>query len=175
MFGTFSTDDARVNEPLFKKKSHFVWQYDIFHRDAIHFYFCLWKCFWLPWLKTNTLQMIRFNQTPLFNYPIAWWQTLLAAKSLKFSFLHAVYIGSSHCSVRLIICDGIEIFSDYVKRLNVTFLRGSSNKFWQWPHISETAIEIRILLPTACGHGCCLLIFKIWSFYHNLIQCYKNL
>ena len=28
---------------------------------------------------------------------------------------------------------------------------GSSNKFWQWFHISETGIEIRIVLPIACG------------------------
>ena len=32
-------------------------------------------------------------------------QTLPAAKSLKFSFLHAVYIGSPHCSVHFIIGD----------------------------------------------------------------------
>ena len=40
----------------------------------------VWKCFWLPWLKTNTLQMFCFNQTPLFCYVIAWWQSLPAAK-----------------------------------------------------------------------------------------------
>ena len=38
-------------------------------------------------------------------------KTLPAAKSLKLSFLHAVYIGSSHCSVRLIICDTVLKFS----------------------------------------------------------------
>ena len=46
--------------------------------------------------------------------------------------------------------------------LNCKFpIRGSSNKFWQWSHISETVIEIRILLPIACGHGCCLFMFEI--------------
>ena len=49
--------------------------------------------------------MIHFDQTPLFCNVIAYYQTLPAPKSLKFSFLHAIYIGSLHCSVRLIICD----------------------------------------------------------------------
>ena len=56
-----------------------------------------------------------------------------------------------------------------------SYIRGPSNKFWQWPHISETVLEIRILFPIACGHRCCLLMFEIWSFYHNLIRCYTNL
>ena len=30
-------------------------------------------------------------------------------------------------------------------------------------------IKIRILLPIACGHGCCLVMFEIWSFYPSLI------
>ena len=51
------------------------------------------------------------DQTPLFCDIIAWWQTLPAAKSVKISFLHAVYIGSSHCSVRLIIFDTVLKFS----------------------------------------------------------------
>ena len=37
--------------------------------------------------------------------------TLPAAKSLKFSFLHAIYIGKSHCSVGLIFCDTVLKFS----------------------------------------------------------------
>ena len=36
---------------------------------------------------------------------------LPAAKSLEFSFLHEVYIGSSHSSVRHIICDTVLKFS----------------------------------------------------------------
>ena len=54
-------------------------------------------------------------------------------------------------------------------------LRGSSNKFWQWSHISETVIVIRIILPVACGRWFCLFMFEIWSFYHDLILCYTNL
>ena len=53
-------------------------------------------------------------------------------------------------------------------------VRGSSNKFLQWSHISEIVTKIRILLLVACGHGYCLLIFEISSFYHNLIWCYTN-
>ena len=34
-----------------------------------------------------------------------------AAKSLKFSFMHAIYIGNSHYSVRLIFCDTALKFS----------------------------------------------------------------
>ena len=34
-----------------------------------------------------------------------------AAKSLKFSFLHAVYIESSNCSVHLTLCDTLLKFS----------------------------------------------------------------
>ena len=34
-----------------------------------------------------------------------------AAKSLKFSFLHAVYTGSPHGSVRLFVCDTVLEFS----------------------------------------------------------------
>ena len=40
MIGTSCTDDARVNLSSFYKKSHYI-QYEIFHRDAIHLYFCL--------------------------------------------------------------------------------------------------------------------------------------
>ena len=57
----------------------------------------------------------------------------------------------------------------------IKLIRGSSNKFLQWSHISETVIEIRILLPIACGHGCCLFVFEIWNFYHNLILWYTKL
>ena len=39
MAGTYCTDDARVKVPSFQK-SVFL-QYEIFHRDAIHLYFCL--------------------------------------------------------------------------------------------------------------------------------------
>ena len=54
-------------------------------------------------------------------------------------------------------------------------IRGSSNKFWQWSHISEIVIEIRIILHTACDHGCCLFMIETSSFYHNLIACYTNM
>ena len=62
-----------------------------------------------------------------------------------------------------------------INNLKILFLRGSSNKFWQLSHISESVIEIKILLPIACGHRCCLFMFEIWSFYHNLILWYTNL
>ena len=38
-------------------------------------------------------------------------------------------------------------------------------------HISDTVTDIRILLHSACGHGCVLFMIEIWSFYHNLILC----
>ena len=47
--------------------------------------------------------------------------------------------------------------------------------FLQWSHISETVIEIRIILPIGCGHRCCQFMFEIWNFYHNMILCYTNL
>ena len=44
MTGTACTDDARVKVPSFKK-SHFLLQYEIFHRDAIHLFFVCMKMF----------------------------------------------------------------------------------------------------------------------------------
>ena len=38
--GPFSTDDARVNLPSFQKVKFFL-RYEIVHKDAIRFYFCL--------------------------------------------------------------------------------------------------------------------------------------
>ena len=43
MTGTSSTEDAKVKVPSFQKVTFFL-QYEIFHRDAIHLYFCL--CFY---------------------------------------------------------------------------------------------------------------------------------
>ena len=42
MIGTSCTDDARVKVPSFQKVTFFQ-QYVIFHRDAIHLYFCLFE------------------------------------------------------------------------------------------------------------------------------------
>ena len=42
MSSTSSTDDARVKVPLFQKVTFFL-QYELFHRDAIHLYFCLYE------------------------------------------------------------------------------------------------------------------------------------
>ena len=40
MTGTSCTDDAGVKVPSFQKVTFFL-QYEIFHRDAIHLYFCM--------------------------------------------------------------------------------------------------------------------------------------
>ena len=63
------------------------------------------------------------NQTSLFCNVIAWWQTLPAAKSLKFSF----YACSLHRKFALFCTPyflwyGFEMFSDYVLLLDVTIL-----------------------------------------------------
>ena len=42
MTGTSSTDNARVKVPSFQKVTFFL-QYEIFHRDAIHLYLCLYE------------------------------------------------------------------------------------------------------------------------------------
>ena len=42
MIGTSTTGDARVKVPLFQKVKFFL-QYDIFHRDVIHLYLCLYE------------------------------------------------------------------------------------------------------------------------------------
>ena len=42
MSSTSCTDDARVKVPPFQNVSFFL-QYGIFHRDAIHLYFCLFE------------------------------------------------------------------------------------------------------------------------------------
>ena len=42
MTGMSSKDDARVKVPSFQKVTIFL-QYEIFHRDAIHLYFCLYE------------------------------------------------------------------------------------------------------------------------------------
>ena len=76
MTGYSSTDDARVKVPSIQKVTIFLTIWNIPQRCHSFVFLLLWKCFWLPWLKTNTLQMICFNQTPLFCYVIAWWQTL---------------------------------------------------------------------------------------------------
>ena len=39
---TSCTDDARVKVPSIQKVTFFL-QYEIFHRDAIHLYFCLFE------------------------------------------------------------------------------------------------------------------------------------
>ena len=39
MTGTSCSDDARVKVPSFQNVTIFL-QYEIFHRDAIHLYFC---------------------------------------------------------------------------------------------------------------------------------------
>ena len=44
MTGTACTDDARVRYPHLKKL-HFLLQYEIFHRDAIHLFFVCMKMF----------------------------------------------------------------------------------------------------------------------------------
>ena len=71
MTGMSCTDHARVKVPSFQKVTFFL-QYEIFYRDAIHLYFCLYEnisdC---HDERRNTLKMIRFNQTPLFCYIIA--------------------------------------------------------------------------------------------------------
>ena len=40
--GTSSTDDTRVKVPSFQKVI-FSLQYEVFHRDATHLYFCLYE------------------------------------------------------------------------------------------------------------------------------------
>ena len=42
MTGTSFTDNARVKVPSVQKVTFFQ-QYEIFHRDAIHLYFCLYE------------------------------------------------------------------------------------------------------------------------------------
>ena len=42
MTGTPSTEDARVKVPSFQNVECFL-QYEIFHIDAIHLYFCLYE------------------------------------------------------------------------------------------------------------------------------------
>ena len=49
--------------------------------------------------------------------------------------MHAIYIGSSHCSVRLII----EMFSDYSLLLDVTVL------VWQLKKIMQSTVELTFL------------------------------
>ena len=65
MTGTSTTDDATVKVPLFQKVNFFL-QYDIFHRVVIHLYFLLYEN--VSDCHNLTLQMISFNQTPLFYY-----------------------------------------------------------------------------------------------------------
>ena len=42
MTGTSGTDDAGVKVPSFQNVTFFL-QYEIFYRDAIHLYFCLFE------------------------------------------------------------------------------------------------------------------------------------
>ena len=42
MTGTSDTDNSRVKVPSFQKVTFFL-QYELFHRDAIHLYFCLYE------------------------------------------------------------------------------------------------------------------------------------
>ena len=42
MTGTSWSDDARVKVPSFQKVPFFL-QYEIFHKDAINLYFCLFE------------------------------------------------------------------------------------------------------------------------------------
>ena len=44
MTGTAGTDDARAKVPSFQKL-HFLLQYEIFHRDAIHLFFVCMQMF----------------------------------------------------------------------------------------------------------------------------------
>ena len=59
---------------------------------------------------------------------------------------------------------GVSCVADTQASHREIYIQGSSNKFWQWSYITETVIEIKILLPIACGHGCCLFMFEIWVF-----------
>ena len=42
MTGTSCTDDVGVKVPSFQKVTFFL-QYELFHKDAIHLYFCLFE------------------------------------------------------------------------------------------------------------------------------------
>ena len=112
MTGTSSTDNARVKVPHFKK---YIFSYNMKNSTempSICIFVCM-KMFLTAMIKdehtsNDLLQsdssfLLRNNMmTNVIGY-----FSLPAAKSLKLSILHAVYIGSSHCSARLIISDTI--------------------------------------------------------------------
>ena len=106
MIGTACTDDARVKVPSFQKVT-FLLQYERFHRDAIHLFFVCMIMFLTAVIKDEHASDDSLQSDSSFLLR----NCMMTDTTLKFSFLHAIYIGSSHCSVRLIICDTVLQFS----------------------------------------------------------------
>ena len=96
--GMSSTDNALIS------KSH-IYSYNMKYfteMPSIRIFVCM-KMFLTVMIKDEHTSNYLLQSDSFF--------LLSAAKSLKSSFLHAVYIRSSHCSVCLIICETVLKFS----------------------------------------------------------------
>ena len=56
MAGMSCTDDARVKVPSFQNVTVFSTIWDIPQRRHPFVFLFVWRCFWLPWLKSDSLQ-----------------------------------------------------------------------------------------------------------------------
>ena len=131
MTGTSSTDDASVKAPSFQEVTFFPTT-EIFHRDASICIIVCMKMFLRAEIKDKRTSndSLKSDSSFLLRY------SMMTAKLLKFSVLHAVYTESSHCSVRLTLCDTVlKFFCDYVSLLDVTILVWKLKKECKVPSI----------------------------------------
>ena len=91
-----------------------------------------------------------------------------AAKSLKFRFLHAVYIGISHCSVQFIIYDTVLTFSAIILLLlDVTILA------WKLKKIMQSTVELAF--KVLYSNQSCAAAVKCLSSQNGRIKLYSVL
>ena len=114
MAGTSCTDDARLKVLSFQKVTVFFYsmRYST-ETPSICIFVCL-KMFLTATIKDAHASNDSLQSDSSFLLRNSMMTTLPAAKSLKFSYLHAIYIGCWHCSVRLTICDTVLKFSAIV-------------------------------------------------------------
>ena len=104
MTGTSCTDDAGVKVPSFQKVTFFL-QYEIFQRGAIHLYFVCLKMFLTAVIKIKHASNDLVQSDSSFLLCNSMQTNTTSSLIIEIQLYACSYIGSWHCSVRLIICD----------------------------------------------------------------------
>ena len=110
------------------KKSKFLLQYEIFHRDTVHLFFVCMKIFLTAVIKDKHAPDDSLKSDSSFLLRNSMMTDTTSSYQqlnlLKFSFLHAIYVGSLHCSVRLVVVMGVTLGTPNFKpEKNLEFFR----------------------------------------------------